>query len=95
MQFFKDLLKVKDPEKAGESQFSQSRVYLFACVIVLITMAVLSLCNVTTNKNYEIAIETIFWATVFFASYALVSKGLKYKHLKDLMKHKPEIDLKP
>ena len=38
MSFFKDLLKVKDPEKQGKFHYSQSRVYLFISFFLFIDL---------------------------------------------------------
>ena len=91
INFVKDILKVKDPEKEGKFHFSQSRVYLFISFICIVVMAMSSFFLSFDNQNFKYALDTMFWVCLYFASYALVGKGMKYMHLKDLLKTKGQI----
>lgn len=88
MKLFKDLLKVNDPEKEGGERFSQSRVYLFLSVITILFMSGSSIFFDVDNKNFQYALDTVFWLGIFFGSYALIGKGMKYQHLQTLVKVK-------
>lgn len=84
-QFFIDLLMVQDPEKKGNHHWSQSRVYLLLSLLVFFGMSISSYFLEGTNSNFQHAIDAVLWSVILFASYALVSKGLKYKQMKDMV----------
>lgn len=84
-QFFLDLLTVNDPEKKGNHHWSQSRVYLLISLLVFFGMAISSYFLEPNNANFQHAIDGVLWAVILFSSYALVSKGLKYKQMKDML----------
>lgn len=89
--FFKDLLKVEDPEKIGISHYSQARVYLFLTVIVLFAMAGASYFITINNRNFQYSLDTIFWLAIFFGSYALIGKGMKYQYLQKILSFKNKL----
>lgn len=81
-QFFIDLLKVQDPEKKNDENWSQSRVYLLLSLLVFFGMVISSYFLGEANTNFQHAIDALMWIITIFASYALVSKGLKYNQMK-------------
>lgn len=50
-------------------------------------MAVSSYFLEGANANFQHAIDAVLWVIILFASYALVSKGLKYNQMKKVAKN--------
>lgn len=84
MEILQNLLKVQDPEKPKGCKYSQSRVYLFLSVLTILGMSITSIAFDVENKNFQYALDTVFWMAIFFGSYALVGKGMKYQHIQKM-----------